>query len=92
MHTELTNEDYKYSTRLGVVIGFLAGWAVGVGILIYGDSPQFNQWPGVETIPLWNGFGWALYGFICGGGGVFAHLGKKTETPEIEVALAQKAA
>jgi hypothetical protein len=80
---ELTAAEYSYSTKIGVVIGFLVGWAVGIAILMYGDSPRFNQIPGVESIPLWFGFGWGIYGFIVGGGGNFAHLGRKTKTSRI---------
>lgn len=75
---ELTISDYAYSLKIGSVMGFLAGWAIGVALLLYLNSTALNNWPLVASIPLWQGFGWALYGFIAGGGGVFAHLGRKT--------------
>ena len=90
---ELTAADYAYSTKIGIAMGFIAGWAVGIAILIYGNSPRFNQTPGVEAIPLWMGFGWGLYGFIVGGGGIFAHLGRKAETRHLsENAITNRAA
>lgn len=77
MREELTAEDYAYSTKIGVVLGFLTGWAIGVALLFYLQSDRLNLWPWVASIPIWNGIGWALYGFIGGGSGVFAHLGRK---------------
>ena len=77
MKEELTATDYLYSVKIGSVIGFLAGWAIGIALLLYLDSRELNNWPGVPSIPLWNGIGWALYGFIVGGSGLFAHLGRK---------------
>jgi hypothetical protein len=74
---ELTPADYIYSIKMGIVMGFLAGWAIGIALLLYLDSPELNNWPGVPSIPLWQGIGWALYGFIVGGSGLFAHVGKK---------------
>lgn len=77
MKEELSPADYIYSIKMGVVMGFLAGWAIGIALLLYLDSPALNNWPGVPSIPLWQGIGWALYGFIVGGSGLFAHIGKK---------------
>ena len=77
MKEELTATDYLYSIKIGSVIGFLVGWAIGVALLLYLVSEELNNWPGVPSIPLWNGIGWGIYGFIVGGSGLFAHLGRK---------------
>ena len=77
MKDELTPADYHYSIKIGSVIGFLVGWAIGIALLLYLDSRELNNWPGVPSIPLWNGIGWGIYGFIVGGSGLFAHLGRK---------------
>ena len=77
MKEELTPADNLYSIKIGSVIGFLVGWAIGIALLLYLDSRELNNWPGVPSIPLWNGIGWGLYGFIVGGSGLFAHLGRK---------------
>ena len=38
MKEELTAADYLYSVKIGSVIGFLAGWAIGIALLLYLDS------------------------------------------------------
>ena len=41
---------------------------------------------------IWNGIGWALYGFIAGGSGLFAHIGRKkkvTAVPAPDTAMAK---
>jgi len=77
MKEELTGADYLHSVKIGSLFGFFVGWLIGVALLLYLDSKELNNWPGVPSIPLWNGIGWAIYGFIIGGGGIFAHVGKK---------------
>jgi len=89
---ELTTADYIYSVKMGMVMGFLAGWAVGVALLLYLDSPELNNWPGVPSIPLWQGIGWMLYGFIVGGSGIFAHVGRKKTSAPSTVVVPKKAA
>lgn len=85
MRDELTGADYLYSVKIGTVLGFFVGWLLGVALLLYVDSKELNNWPLVASIPLWNGFGWATYGFVIGGGGLFAHIGRKSEElPEHE--------
>jgi cell division protein FtsX len=82
MKEELTGADYLYSVKIGSLLGFFAGWLLGITLLLYLDSKALNNWPGVPSIPLWNGIGWAIYGFIVGGSGLFAHVGRKTAKPE----------
>ena len=87
MRNELTGDDYSYSIKIGSLFGFFAGWLIGVALLFYVDSKELNQWPLVASIPLWNALGWATYGFIVGGSGLFADVGrKKGEKPEMEPA------
>ena len=57
-------------------------FAIGIALIWYVDSEALNNWPGVASIPIWYGIGWATYGFIVGGGGIFAHLGRKTRPKE----------
>jgi hypothetical protein len=92
MKEELTAADYLYSVKIGSVIGFLVGWAIGIALLLYVDSKELNNWPGVPSIPLWNGIGWMLYGFIGGGSGLFAHVGRKKDAVSPDTAIAQKRA
>ena len=77
MKEELTPADYLYSIKIGSAIGFLVGLAIGIALLLYLDSEPLNNWPLVASIPIWNGIGWMLYGFIAGGSGLFAHLGRR---------------
>jgi hypothetical protein len=91
MKEELTATDYLYSVKIGSVIGFLVGWAIGIALLLYVDSKELNNWPGVPSIPLLNGIGWMLYGFIAGGSGLFAYLGRKKKEVFPE-SIAQKQA
>ena len=93
MRQELTSADYLYSIKIGSLFGFFAGWLIGVALLLYVDSRELNQWPLVASIPLWNGFGWATYGFIIGGSGLFADVGRKrSEAPDKEPAMLTPAA
>ena len=82
MKEELTGADYLYSVKIGTLLGFITGWAIGVALLLYLGSEELNNWPGVPSIPIWYGIGWATYGFIVGGGGIFAHLGRKPSRAE----------
>ncbi len=44
MKEELTATDYLYSVKIGSVIGFLVGWAIGIALLLYLDSRELNNW------------------------------------------------
>ena len=79
MKEELTGADYAYSVKLGSLFGFFVGWAIGIALILFLGSKELNNWPGVASIPLWYGFGWATFGFIIGGGGLFAHVGRKPQ-------------
>jgi hypothetical protein len=86
MKEKLTGADYLYSVEIGTLLGFIVGWFIGIALLLYLGSQELNNWPWVWSIPLWYGIGWATYGFIIGGGGLFAHLGKATvEEPVIPI-------
>jgi hypothetical protein len=71
---QYSEQECNYSIKLGMVMGFLTGWAIGVALLLYLDSPALNQWAWVPSIPIWNAIGWMLYGMIGGSGGIFADL------------------
>ena len=81
MREELTGADYRHSVIIGSLLGFFVGWAIGVALLLYLGSKELNSWPWVASIPLWYGLGWSTYGFIIGGGGMFAHVGRKAQGP-----------
>jgi len=69
-----SEEECNYSTKIGMAGGFLVGWALGIALLLYVNSPALNQWEWMPSIPIWNGIGWMLYGMIGGCGGIFADL------------------
>jgi len=71
---QYSEQECNYSIKIGMAGGFLVGWAIGIALLLYVDSPQLNQWEWVASIPIWNGIGWMLYGMIGGSGGIFADL------------------
>ena len=77
MKDELTGADYLHSVKIGSVLGFIVGLFIGIALLLYLGSEELNNWPWVASIPLWYGIGWATYGFIIGGGGVFAHVWRR---------------
>jgi hypothetical protein len=81
MKEELTGADYKHSVIVGSIFGFVVGCAIGVALLLYLDSTELNNWPWVASIPIWEGLGWATYGFVVGGSGMFAHVGRRAERP-----------
>ena len=92
MNEELTGADYAYSVKIGSLFGFFTGWAIGIALLLYLGSKELNNWPDVPSIPLLNGIGWATYGFIVGGGGLFAHVGRKVVGSEKEESASLKPA
>jgi formate/nitrite transporter FocA (FNT family) len=67
-----TVPDYKLSTMRGIGLGAIAGLIVGILQLLYIDSPALMTWPRMSSLLFWESFGWALFGFIVGGSGVFA--------------------
>jgi thiamine transporter ThiT len=69
----MTVPDYSLSTLRGVGLGAIAGLLLGIVQLLYIDSPALMTWPRMSTLLFWESFGWALFGFIVGGSGVFAN-------------------
>jgi hypothetical protein len=59
--------------------GAIIGWFIGVGQLIVIGSWALVYWPYVPMIPLYSALGWALFGMIVGGSGVFGKSHPKTE-------------
>jgi len=88
MHEErqYSDQECNYSIKIGMVVGFLVGWAIGVALLLYVNTPQLNQWAWVPSIPIWNAIGWSLYGMIGGSGGIFADA---RFSPKVERRLSQ---
>jgi hypothetical protein len=67
-------------TVMAAVIGNFIGWAIGAAQLAYIGSADLLNWPFVSLIPLYSGLGWALFGMIIGGSGVFSTRIEKDET------------
>ena len=90
MKEQLTTQDYIYSTKLGCLMGFVIGWAIGIALILYLDSPAMTHWGGMPSIPFWFAVGWMLDGFIVGGTGLFAHVGVKPTVARAEVTHLEK--
>jgi len=69
------------SSRNGIAVGFLIGWAIGIAQLLYVGSNELYSWAYVPMIPIYSALGWALFGFIAGVSGIFA---KAALTPELK--------
>jgi hypothetical protein len=67
-----SEDECNYSVKIGMAGGFIVGWAIGIALILYLNSPALNQWDWVLSIPFWNAIGWMLYGMIGGSGGIFA--------------------
>jgi hypothetical protein len=70
--SEPEDNDRTYHTLVATLVAGIIGWAIGVGQLIVIGSWELVYWPYSAMIPLYSGIGWALYGMIVGGSGVFA--------------------
>ena len=68
-----TVPDYGLSTLRGVEMGAIAGLLIGIIQLLYIDSPALMTLPRMSSLLFWESFGWALFGMIVGGSGVFAN-------------------
>ena len=60
------------ATILSMLIGSIVGWAIGVGQLVIMGSWDLFYWPFMSLIPFYSGLGWALFGMILGGSGLFS--------------------
>ncbi len=69
---QYSEDECNYSIKIGMAGGFILGWAIGIALILYLNSPVLNQWAWLPTIPFWNAIGWMLYGMIGGSGGIFA--------------------
>jgi formate/nitrite transporter FocA (FNT family) len=78
-----TDLDMKLSLWRGVVGGAIIGLLIGIGVVLYTDSPALNAWWGMPVIPIGQAFGWALFGMIAGGGGLFAK--RRADAPAQQV-------
>jgi hypothetical protein len=81
-----SEEECSYSIKIGMICGFIVGWAIGIALVLYLDSPALNEWVWMPSIPIYNGIGWMLYGMIGGCGGIFADF---RFSPKVETRLAQ---
>jgi hypothetical protein len=64
--------DRAYVTKLAIVVGGLIGWVIGVAQVAVIGSWDFFYWPYMPLIVLYTAFGWALFGMIIGGSGLFS--------------------
>jgi len=69
-----------------IVVGAIIGWFVGVGQLVVMGSWEMFYWSGMPMMPLYNAAGFALYGMILGGSGLFS----KRETPVVHDELIER--
>ena len=81
-----SEQECNYSIKIGMAGGFLIGWALGIALVLYVNTPALNQWAWMPSIPIWNGIGWMLYGMIGGSGGIFADF---RFSPKVEHKLDQ---
>ena len=58
-------------TIVASLIGSIIGWAIGVAQLIVIGSWDLFYWNWMPLIPLYSGLGWALFGMIMAGSGLF---------------------
>ncbi len=56
-----------------MLAGSILGWAIGVGQLITIGSWDLFYWAWMPLIPFYSALGWALFGMIMGGSGVFSN-------------------
>jgi hypothetical protein len=83
---QYSEDECNYSIKIGMAGGFILGWAIGIALILYLNSPALNQWAWLASIPFWNAIGWMLYGMIGGSGGIFADF---RFSPKIESQLDQ---
>jgi hypothetical protein len=69
---QYSEDECNYSIKIGMAGGFIVGWAIGIALILYLDSPALNQWTGLPSIPFWFAVGFMLYGMIGGSGGILA--------------------
>ena len=69
-----------------IVIGAIVGWVVGVAQMAYMNSAEFFFWPLMLMFPAYNALGFAFYGMILGGSGLFT-----SKTAEAQAEEPQKA-
>ena len=69
---ECAEAERIYCTKLSSVIGALAGWVIGVIQLFAIGSWDFFYWPYMSLIVFYTALGWALFGMIIGGSGLFS--------------------
>src|SRR5262245_59615077 len=74
-----TKSDLMYSTVVGTSIGFVAGALMGLVQLLY--VPELATWTSGRIIVGICAIGWAGYGAIAGGAGIF----KRTIYDETQV-------
>ena len=80
---ERENSERRRHMAFSIVAGAIAGLLIGIAQLMVIGSRQLWNWPFMPMIPLFSALGWALFGMIIGGSGVFAKLSRKTaETGE----------
>ncbi len=61
------------SIILSMLVGSIFGWAIGVGQLLIIGSWDLFMWAWMPLIPFYSALGWALFGMIMSGSGVFSH-------------------
>ena len=73
-----------HTMALSVLIGGLIGWAIGMGQMLVMDTWSMFYWPLMAMMPIYSGLGFALYGMILGGSGLFSKPAARIEEEEEE--------
>ena len=80
MHNQDSQRDHTMA--LSVLIGGIIGWAIGMGQMLVMNTWAMFYWPFMAMMPIYSGLGFALYGMILGGSGVFSKTVARTEVEE----------
>jgi hypothetical protein len=67
-----------------VLGGAIIGFVIGVLQIIIMGSWEFVRWVGMPMMPLYSAAGWALYGMILGGSGIFSKRDQTDAREEVK--------
>jgi formate/nitrite transporter FocA (FNT family) len=76
-------ERTRWTIR-GVLAGSVIGAIIGFAQLLIIGSWELVYWTWMPLIPIYSAFGWALFGMIVGGSGLFSKAEGSAEAAERE--------
>jgi len=82
MQLQRMEAERTHAMIWSVVVGAIIGLAIGVAQLIYIGSWDLFYWEFMPLIPLFSALGWALFGMILGGSGLFSKSNPSTKESE----------